>query len=153
MENTIQFIADLNSFINLALSMLDNLSDVDILIAGTFNSFVYRDILNRVIALNNLSRCKMIIPYISKNGMVSRTYTNRIIDNGGEVRLNSRFNNNILVIGDNAFVISFNQKYNPGYGMKSSFESCVVTNFSSAVNDIKNVFMNNWHNSLPLSNA
>lgn len=151
MENTIQFIADLNSFINIVLSMLDNISDVDILIAGTFDSFAYRDILNRIVALNNLSKCKMIIPYISKNGIVSRTYTNKIIDDGGEVRLNSRFNNNLLVIGDTAFVITFNQKYKPGYGMKISFESCVVTNFNEAVETIKKVFMNNWHNSLPIN--
>lgn len=153
MENTIQFIADLNSFINLVLSMLENISDVDVLISGTFDSVAYRDILNGIIAINNLNKCKMIIPYISKNGVISRTYTNKIIDNGGEVRLNSRFNNNLLIIGDTAFTITFNQKYKPGYGMKSSFESCIVTNFNNTVNDIKSFFMNNWHNSLPINNV
>jgi hypothetical protein len=133
--------------------MLDNISDVDILIAGTFDSLAYRDILNRIITISNLNKCKMIIPYVSKNGIASRTYTNEIINNGGEVRLNSRFNNNLIVIGNHAFVINFNQKYNPGYGMKSSFESCILTNFDNAVNDVKKVFMNNWHNSLPLNNA
>lgn len=151
MENTIQFIADLNSFINLALSMFENIRDVDVLISGTFDSIVYRDILNRLVAINNLGGCKMIIPYIAKNGMVSRNYTNKIIDAGGEVRLNSRFNNNLLVIGDNAFILTFNQKYKPGFGMKNSFESCVVTNYKNAVGDIKKVFMNNWHNSLPIN--
>lgn len=153
MENTIQFISDLNNFINLVLSMLDNIGDADILIAGIFDGLVFRDILNRILAIKNLNRCKIIIPYISKTGIASRNYTNKIMDNGGEVRLNSRFNNNLIVIGNNAFVLSFSQKYNSGYGLKSSFQNCIATNYDSAVNEIKEVFMNNWHNSLPLSNA
>jgi hypothetical protein len=133
--------------------MLENIGDTDIFIAGTFDSFAYREILNRLLNINNLSKCKMIIPYISKNGIASRTFTNKIIIKGGEVRLNSRFNNNLIIIDNNAFVLSFNQKYNPGYGMKSSFESCILTNADKVINDVKEIFMNNWHNSLPLNNA
>lgn len=153
MENTIQFITDINSFIDLVLSMLENIGDTDIFIAGTFDSFIYRDILNKLVNINSLNKCKIIIPYISKNGIASRAFTNKIINRGGAVRLNSRFNNNLIVIGNNAFVLAFNQKYNPGYGMKSSFESCIVTNDNKVLNDITEVFMNNWHNSLPLNNA
>lgn len=153
MENTIQFITDINSFIDLVLSMLENIGDTDIFIAGTFDSFIYRDILNKLVNINSLNKCKIIIPYISKNGIASRTFTNKIINRGGAVRLNSRFNNNLIVIGNNAFVLAFNQKYNPGYGMKSNFESCIVTNDNKVLNDITEVFMNNWHNSLPLNNA
>ena len=64
MENTIQFVTDVNSFIDLVLSMLENIGDANIYIAGTFDSLVYGNILNRLISINSLNKCKIIIPYI-----------------------------------------------------------------------------------------
>jgi hypothetical protein len=152
MENSIRYITDIGQFVESALAALEENSSSEVLISGTFDNSIYKDVLDSIISKNKTNSCRLIIPYVSRNGIISRTYINKIISGGGQVRLNSRFSNNLIIIGKQAFIISLSHKYNKEYGIKTYFECCMITTETNTVDKIYENFMNNWHRSLPLIN-
>jgi hypothetical protein len=153
MECNVQFISDLSDFIERILAILENEIDCQIFISGTFDNMVYKNILDKILKGSGLKNCKMIIPYVTSSGIISRAYINKICGQGGQVRLNSKFKNNIIVVGSNVFVLSFSSKYTKEVGLKSNFECCVQTNHSETVKNVCETFMAMWDKGLPLANA
>lgn len=152
MEYRTEYFADVNQFMNVITNMIENNVDSEIFISGEFDNMVYREILNKIRSCTNLKKCKIIIPYIPRHGVISRPNINKICQAGCQVRINSRFNKNVLLIGGNVFVISLGYKYSKENGIKNYFSCSMVTNDINAVEKIKKTFMNAWHGSMPLVN-
>lgn len=152
MGNSTEYFADVNQFINSISNMIQSNSNSEIFISGEFDNMVYREILNKIRNCTNLKACKIIIPYIPRHGVISRPNLNKICQAGCQVRINSRFNKNVILIGENAAVISLGHKYTKENGIKNYFSCSMVTNDSNAVEKIKKTFMNAWHGSMPLVN-
>jgi hypothetical protein len=153
MEWSIQFISDLSEFIERILSMLESEIDCQVFISGTFDNKVYKDILDKILKAGNLENCKIIIPYVTSSGIISRSFIDKICEKGGQVRLNSKFKNNLIIVGSSAFILSFSSKYTKENGLKSNFECCVLTNYNETVNNVYETFMNAWDKGLPLTNV
>lgn len=150
MDSNIEYIdklEELKSFIN---SLLISENDYRVWVAGTFDNEVYKDIIEMVLNKGCTKNLQIIIPMVGKNGLVSRSYINKICSAGGEIKINSKFKNNIVIIGRHIFVISFSNNYSANNGMKITFECCVATNEVSTVAKISNRFIDIWNHSLPL---
>ncbi|MEG0771891.1 hypothetical protein [Clostridium sp.] len=146
-----QFVDSLENFMKiLAMALAEK--DIRVLVSGTFDNIVYKTILDKILNSSHIRDCKIIIPLVTSSGVISRSYINKICNNGGNIRINSQFRKNIVVIGNKAFVLSFSGKYNKQYGIKTHFECCIQTDEVEVVEKICESFMIGWQDSLPLVN-
>lgn len=152
MENSTIFINDFDSLNEKILYILDNEDDSEVLVSGVFDNFSYKKILNTVLSSKKTRKNKIIIPYISGSGIISRAYINKICVSKSELRANSQFKNNIIVVGNHVFVLSFSYKHDKEYGVKTIFECCILTNDPNAVEATRNSFQAAWDKGFPLSN-
>lgn len=146
-----QFVDSLDNFMAI-LAMALKANNIKILISGAFDNVIYKTILDKILNSCHIKECKIIIPFVTSSGVISRAYINKICNSGGNIRINSQFRKNIIVIGDKAFVLSFSGKYNKQYGMKAHFECCIQTDEVHVVEKICESFMVGWQESLPLMN-
>jgi hypothetical protein len=148
--NCIQYIDDIELFVQRIQALLKEEEHATILVAGNFDNLAYKQLLDKLLISRHIKNCKIVIPYVTNSGIISRSYINRIFNNGGEIRINSKFRNNLIVIGRHAFILSFSCKYNKEYGTKTYFECCVETNAPEAVDKIKSTLLSLWIESLPI---
>jgi len=153
MESNIQFVTNLKEFIQMVLTTLNNENDYQILISGTFDHSLFKEIIDNLIVNKKIDKCKVLTPYVSSNGIVSRSYINKISNSGGEVRINSIFKKNLIVIGKEVFILSLSSKYIKDLGIKSHFECAVQTNDGKTVNFIYDIFEKMWDKSMPIEKA
>lgn len=151
MQSSAVFISDLVQLKEQILSILAVENNSEVLLSGMFDNFSLKEILDSVLSSKNTSNYKIIIPYILGRGIMSRAYINKVCMSKNELRINSRFKPNLLVIGNHAFILSFSYRYNKQCGMKMFFECCVMTDDSTAVEDIKKVFQSAWDEGFSLS--
>jgi hypothetical protein len=145
------FISDLNQFLKTVCHLIDTKIDSEILVAGTFDNIVHKNVLDKILSSRNAKTSKIIIPYVTSNGAISRPYLNKICTGGGQVRINSQFKKDLLVVGEYAFVLSFSYKYSRAYGIKTNFECCMLTSDPETVGEIRKSFLEKWNESFPLS--
>jgi hypothetical protein len=150
MESCIHYIENLEEFKGYVSDVLRIENDYQMLIAGTFDNEVYKEVVEKALVNGTIKNSKIIIPMVGKNGLVSRSYINKICSVGGQIKINSKYKNNIIVIGGYAFIISFSSKYSSDTGIKFTFECCIATNEHCTVEKIKNKFNEIWNYSLPL---
>lgn len=146
-----QYIGEIADFTELIMYLLESEVNLQILMSGAFDNGIYKDILDMVLKFRKVNNCRLIIPYVTSSGAISRPYINKIAENGGQVRINSQFKKSLLVIGRYAFLMSFSNKYNSSYGVKTKFEYSIITDEVNTVNAIQNDFMDMWNQSLPLT--
>ena len=148
----VEFVADFDHLIEIMQFVLASQINQDIFISGSFDNTIYRRILDELLKSNHLEQSKIIIPFVSRSGILSRPYINRIINSGGQIRINSKFTNSIIAIGKYAFVLSFSYRYSKDNGIKTVFENCMITNNGEAVVRIKDKFISMWEGSMALIN-
>jgi hypothetical protein len=146
-----QYIGEIAEFTELVMYLLESEINLQILISGTFDNGVYKDILDMVLKNRRVKNCRLIIPYVTSSGAISRPYINKISENGGQVRINSQFKKSLLVIGRFAFLLSFSSKYYSSYGLKTKFEYSMLTDDVNTVQTIQKDFIDMWNESLPLA--
>lgn len=146
-----QYISNLSEFMELIMHLLESEINLQILISGTFENVLYKDILDMILKYKKVKNCRLIIPYITSSGAISRHYINKLSSEGGQVRINSHFKKSLLVIGEYALLLSFSHKYHSSYRVRTKFECGVLTDDINIVEAIKNDFMNKWNESLPLA--
>jgi len=149
-ERVIFFIDEIEELKEYIKGLLSEDSETEVLISGTFDNEVYQEIIERMLLTDNIKKSKIIIPMVGRNGVVSRSYITKICSSGGHMKINSKYRNNIVVIGDYALILSFSSRHYHDGGIKAHFESCVVTNDKKVVEKIINKFVNIWNYSLPL---
>lgn len=150
MESCVQYIENLEEFKECIDEVINAENDCRILIAGTFENEVYKEVVEKALMSGKIRASRIIIPMVGKNGLVSRNYINKICSVGGQIKLNSKYKNNIIIIGNYAFIISFSSKYSSDTGIRYNFECCIVTNELHTVEKIGSKFDDIWNHSLPL---
>jgi hypothetical protein len=153
MKSSIQFITDLNKLKEEIFALLSSETDSDILISGTFDNLIYKHILDEILKNCAIKNCRIIIPYVTSSGIISRPYINKISNLGGQIRHNGKFKTNIIVIGKYVFILSFSSKFSKEYGIKSEFECCIETDDEGTLENIYDTFTNMWNKGLPLINS
>ncbi|KPU45722.1 hypothetical protein OXPF_09550 [Oxobacter pfennigii] len=151
MEGLIQYISDINQFKEAVLSILGDSIVPEILISGIYTRMILGDIIDKIIEMNNGDKCKIIISNIINREGLSKSQIRKLYTQGGKIKINSNASNNIIIIGNNAFVLSYSYKYNRENGPRTSFESCILTDCSSVVDKVKEVFLEKWGRSFPLA--
>lgn len=146
-----QYIGELTEFTELVMRLLENEINLPIFIAGTFDNNIYRQILDIILDCKKINNCRLIIPYVTSSGVISRPYINKLYANGGQVRINSHFKKSLLLIGGYVCLLSFSYKYQSSFGMKTKFEGCMLTDDISTVKQIQDDFIQIWNESLPLT--
>lgn len=146
-----KFIIEQNQLLDFLTKTLVD-TKLEILISGNFDNIIYKKLLDTILKSNNLTECKIIIPYISSTGIMSRQYINKFCKVSGNIRSNSQFRSNLIVIGNVAFILNFSAKYHKEEGMKFHFECAIKVEDLDTVTDIRNSFMEKWNHSLPLVN-
>ena len=150
MGSNVQFITDLEDLLQIILITLNNENDYHILISGTFDHELFKKLLKTLVDNNKINRCKILMPYVSNSGILSRVYINKISKAGGEIRITSMFRKNLIVIGNQVFILSLSSRYLKDLGIKSNFECAVQTDDSNTINYINEAFEKIWDKSLPI---
>jgi thymidine kinase len=150
MENAIFFIDQIEELRDYVKELLRKETINEILISGRFDNEVYQEIIDSVLLTDKINKLKIIIPMVGRKGVVSRSYINKICRTGGHMKINSKYRNNIVIIGEYTLIISFCSKHHHNSFNKLNFESCVVTNAKEVVEKITNKFNQIWKHSLAL---
>lgn len=140
-------VEELKEYIN---NLLNTEEVSEVLILGTFDNEIYQAIIESALETENIKKAKIIIPMVGRNGIVSRNYINKICTAGGHMKINSKYRNNMVVIGGYALILSFSSKYYHDGSSKLNFESCIVTNDEEVVKKVSIKFNDIWNYSLPL---
>jgi len=151
MNECVQFISDQEQFKDAISSLLKNPAHREIFISGIWGKFIYRDIINKIIDNNYSDRCRIIIHHITDDKGIRNPHINQICKLGGKVRVNSKFSNCIVIIGDNVFIVSFTYKYDKEQGLKINFGCSMYTNHDETLKEIKEVLNHEWDRSFPLT--
>ena len=151
MESYEQFISDQEHFKNLVSSMLESDGHSEIFISGAWDMNLYKVLIDKIVETNYSKKCKILVPNITSNKGIYKSHINKIHKHGGVVKINSLFNNSIVVIGDTAFVVSFSCKVNKDNSIKNCFECCMITKCQDTVNKIKEILIDRWNRSFPLT--
>jgi hypothetical protein len=146
-----QYIGDLSEFLESVINLLKDDISMQIFISGAFDTALYKEIMDMLLKFKKVNNCRLIIPYVTSTGAISRPYINKLSANGGQVRINSHYKKNLLVLGSHAFLLSFSNKYHSSYGFKTKFECSMLTEDGIAVQKIRDDFMSVWAESLPLA--
>lgn len=150
MGSKVQFITDLEDLIQRLLITLNNENDYPILISGTFDHELFKKLLKMLLDNNKINKCKILMPFVSNSGILSRVYINRICNAGGMIRITSMFRKNLIIIGTEVFILSLSSRYLKDLGIKSNFECAVHTDDSNTINYINEMFKEIWDKSLPI---
>lgn len=150
MGSNVQFITDLEDLAQRILITLNNENDYEILISGTFDHELFKDLLKTLAKDNKINKCKILMPYIGSTGILSRVYINKISNAGGEIRITSMFRKNLIVIGTQVFILSLSSRSLKDLGIKSNFECAVQTDDSNTINYINETFYKIWDKSLTI---
>ncbi|MBU3142930.1 hypothetical protein [Clostridium sp. CF012] len=150
MGSNVQFITDLEDLLQIILITLNNENDYHILISGTFDHELFKKLLKTLVDKNKINKCKILMPYVSNSGILSRVYINKISKAGGEIRITSMFRKNLIVIGNQVFILSLSSRYLKDLGIKSNFECAIQTDDSNTINYINETFEKIWDKSLPI---
>ena len=150
MGSNVQFITDLEDLAQKILITLNNENDYQILISGTFDHELFKDLLKTLVKDNKINKCKILMPYISNTGILSRVYINKISNAGGEIRITSMFRKNLIVIGTQVFILSLSSRSFKDLGIKSNFECAVQTDDCNTINYINETFYKIWDKSLTI---
>jgi hypothetical protein len=152
MGSKIQFITDLEDLEQRILTTLNNQNDYKILISGTFDHELFKKLLKILVDNNKINKCRILMPYVSNSGILSRVYINKICNVGGNIRITSLFRKNLIVIGTQVFILSLSSRCLKDLGIKSNFECAVQTDDSNIINSINEAFEKAWDKSLPIVN-
>ncbi|MEK6264597.1 MAG: hypothetical protein N2B06_07500 [Clostridium sp.] len=152
MGSKVQFITDLEDLVQRLLITLDNKIDNHILISGTFDHELFKKLLKLLLDNNMINKCKILMPFVSNSGILSRVYINKIISAGGKIRITSMFRKNLIIIGNDVFILSLSSRYLKDLGIKSNFECAVQTDDRNTINYITEAFEKIWDKSLPIAN-
>ncbi|WP_291632842.1 hypothetical protein [Clostridium sp.] len=153
MESNIQFVTELDIFLQMVLVTINSENNYQILISGTFDHPLFKKIIEKLLMSGKINKCKILIPHVGSTGIISRDYINKISNSGGKIRMNSVFRKNLIVVGNEAFIISLSSRYKSGLVVKSKFDCVVQTNDSKTVSLISEIFEKVWNKSLPIVNA
>lgn len=150
MRSTVQFITDLEDLVQRILIALNNENDCQILISGTFDHELFKKLLTMLVENNKINKCKILMPYVSNSGVLSRVHINKISKAGGYIRITNMFRKNLIVIGNQVFILSLSSRYLKDLSIKSNFECAVQTDDSNTINNINETFEKIWDKSLPI---
>jgi hypothetical protein len=152
MGSKVQFITDLEDLEQRILTTLNNQNDCKILISGTFDHELFKKLIKMLVYNNKINKCRILMPYVSNSGILSRVYINKISNVGGKIRITSMFRKNLIVIGNQVFILSLSARCLKDFGIKSNFECAVQTDDSNTINYINETFEKIWDKSLPIAN-
>ena len=152
MGSKVQFITNLEDLQQIILTTLNNQNDYKILISGTFDHKLFKELLKMLVDNNKINKCRILMPYVSNSGILSRVYINKINNAGGKIRITNMFRKNLIVIGNQVFILSLSSRCLKDLGIKSNFECAVQTDDSNIINDINETFEKAWDKSLPIVN-
>lgn len=153
MPNQYPFVTDLVEFLQTILVTISSEFQNQIFICGTFDHSLFKKITDTLLEYNKINTCKILIPHIASTGIASRSYINKLSNFGGEIRLNSTFRKNLIVIGKEAFILSLSSKYVQDQVIKSNFDCAVHTDDVKTVKYIYELFEETWDKSLPILSA
>ena len=123
------------------VGQLKNQPNGEVLISGSWCKPMYEEMIQAV--LNHASNCsyKVIVPHVRLTGSIPLNLIKKIPDRGGQVRINSGFTNNLLLINDCVFVLSFTSRLGKLNDISTTFECALRVNEAYAVEQIKNTFI------------
>jgi len=152
MESKVQFITESEDLVQRILTTLNKENDYKILISGTFDHELFKKLLKILVDNNKINKCRILMPYVSNSGILSRVYINKICNAGGKIRITSMYRKNLIVIGTQVFILSLSARCIKDLGIKNNFECAVQTDDSNIINSINETFEKVWGKSLPIIN-
>ena len=148
MGNRIKYISSRQQLIDEVETLLNNSPKLDIMISGVWTKSIYEDIIGLIMDKQFSSTCRVIIPKLLFKGNISLTLLRNLCKAEGQVRVNNLMTNNVLMIGECAFILSFSSRLNSFNMLSTAFECSVMTDKAEIVNELKAQFDNFFKNSV-----
>ena len=114
--------------------LLNNSPKLDIMVSGVWTKSIYEDIIGLIMDKQFSSTCRVIIPKLLFKGNISLTLLRNLCKAEGQVRVNNLMTNNVLMIGECAFILSFSSRLNSFNMLSTAFECSVMTDKAEIVN-------------------
>jgi hypothetical protein len=149
MKSKVRYISSKQQLVLAVEALLKDNPISDILISGIWTKSLHEDIIGLIVSKQCCSSCKVIIPKLLFKGDMSLTLLRNVCKGEGQVRVNNSVTNNLLVIDEYAFVLSFSSRLNSVNMLNSTFECAVMIGDEDIVNEIKVQLGNDFENSVP----
>lgn len=149
MSSTIRYIETQQQLLDSVEALLDSNPKPDIYISGIWTKALHERVLTIIHEKHCSSYCRIIIPKLLFKGDMSLTLLRSICKSDGQVRVNNSVTNNLLLIGGNAFILSFSSRLNSLNILKTNFECAIMTDAEEVVQKLKSQFNNSFENSVP----
>jgi len=121
----------------------------DIMLSGIWNRTLQEDIIRLIIEKQCCVSCKVLIPKSLFKGDISLNLLRNICRGNGQVRVNNAMNNNLLIIGRYAYILSFSSRLNSLNILTTNFECAIRTDDDEIVSNIKKQLSDTFESSIP----
>ena len=137
MGSKVRYISSKQQLIDMVEALLRDNQKPDIMISGVWTKSLHEDIIGLIIDKQFCSSCKVIIPKLLFKGDISLTLLRNVCKAEGQVRVNNSVTNNLLIIDEYAFILSFSSRLNSLNMLSTNFECAVMINEEDVVSGIK----------------
>lgn len=148
MISTIRYISTKQQLVDVVEAVLDDNPKSDIMISGVWARALQESIIEMIISKQSSSSCKIIIPKLLFKGDISLNLLRNVCKAEGQVRVNNTTTNNIMLINEYAFILSFSSRLNSLGMLSTNFECAVMTDDKEIVSGLRAQFDNVFENSV-----
>ncbi|HYE81800.1 MAG TPA: hypothetical protein VEG39_06480 [Clostridia bacterium] len=148
MGSKVHYISTKQQLIDTVDALLKEYQEPEIMISGIWAKSLHEDIIGLIIEKKCCSTCKVIIPKLLFKGNISLTLMRNVCKADGQVRVNNSVTNNLLIIGEYVFVLSFSSRLNSLNMLSSNFECAVMTDDEEIVGELRAQLENTFDNSV-----
>jgi len=148
MESKVCYISTKQQLIDEVDTLLGEYRNPDIMISGIWTKSLHEAVINLIIERKCSSACRVIIPKLLFKGNISLTLMRSLCKADGQVRVNNSITNNLLIIGEYVFILSFSSRLNNINMLSTNFECAVMTNDEDIVGKLKEQLENIFDNSI-----
>jgi hypothetical protein len=150
METSVVFLPTIEKFNNIAIPMIESKEYKEILISGIWNKAAYEEVLKTIIKNGSAHKCNILVPNMKLDKVLPVALINQINKQKGQVKINGQFNNNLLIIDKNVFILSFSFKYSKDNTIKIYFECGMFISQSDIADEVRDNFKAMWNKGLCL---
>jgi hypothetical protein len=148
MTSAIRYISTKQQLLDAVEAVLDSNTDLDIIISGVWARAFHESVIEMILDKQRSSSCKIIIPKLLFKGDISLNLLRKVCKGDGQVRVNNTTTNNIMIINEYVFILSFSSRLNSLNMLNTTFECAVMTNDEGIVSGLRTQFQDIFQNSI-----
>ena len=137
MTSSVLYLPTIDSLFRQLEDILSWDSKPNIYISGNMSKEIYRGITEIVNDRKYFEFCKVVIPRMLTNKDGLNVPVKKFVESGGQVRINSNFHKEFIVVDSYALLLSFSKRVDKSKEIQCFYENSIITNDVTTVGIIK----------------